>query len=63
MQDASSRGVSSPGSCHRRSAREPRSNISLDGLFVTAILNWLIVAFALSSAALALYLLLGLTTP
>jgi hypothetical protein len=35
----------------------------LDGLFVTAILNWLIVVFALSSAALALYLLLGLTTP
>jgi hypothetical protein len=44
--------------------REPRSTLSSDGaLYVAAIPNWLILVFALASAAFALYLLLGLTTP
>ena len=43
--------------------REPPSTSPSDGpLYVTAIPNWLILVFALASAALALYLLLGLTT-
>jgi len=64
MQGASSRGVSFSrivSSILR--AEAPFEHLVGRGSFVTAIPDWLIVLFALASAALALYLLLGLTTP